>query len=187
MSEPIRFAQGKLKLRPARMSPPSVNRPHLAGRWHPRAGPSSAKAASLGMPILVESAQVQSSVRDLEGVVPPLRGLALHPKGVPRLPPWATVVSSLRDFSIFVPVSRHSALLRAGLTTNAPPALATRKRSLQGLKPSHFLRVLWDLKVPPPKNRGASAFWRTFFLDGLEFQFVLRGLCRSPFGSLRAN
>jgi len=38
------------------------------------------------------------------------------------------VQSSLRDFSIFVLASRHSASLRAGLTTIAPPALPVGKR-----------------------------------------------------------
>ncbi len=40
------------------------------------------------------------------------------------------VQSSLRDFLIFVPLSRHSASLRAGLSTIAPPALPARKRCL---------------------------------------------------------
>ncbi|HEV3482748.1 MAG TPA: hypothetical protein VGR97_10520, partial [Candidatus Acidoferrales bacterium] len=43
---------------------PRASSQHLDGRCRPRVGPSSAKAASLGMPILVESAQVQSSLRD---------------------------------------------------------------------------------------------------------------------------
>jgi hypothetical protein len=58
----------------------------------------------------------------------------------PALPPETKIVrcgirrvqSSLRDFSIFVPVSRHSASLRAGLSTIASPALTFWRLGARG-------------------------------------------------------